>query len=82
MTKDDLKKSLQELYPDSSGVSKVSYGNYIKVIRNGNVSYFIKDGDDIILLNGNENRRYKKDSIHNQNFTSLFREINLDKLGI
>ena len=77
----NLKTSLEELYPTSITES-VSYGNYIKVIRNGNVSYFLKDGDNIIHLNGEGPRIFKKDDTHNRKFTTLFRLINLNKLGI
>jgi hypothetical protein len=47
----NLKSSLEELYPTSITES-VSSGDYIKVVRNGNTSYFLKDGDNIIQLNG------------------------------
>ena len=60
----------------------VSSGDYIKVIRNGNTSYFLKDGDNIIHLNGEGSRKFKKDDQHNRKFKTLFRLINLNKLGI
>ena len=78
----DIKKLIEDAYPTSEGVKSVTYGDYIKVIRNGSISYFIKEGDDIIHLNGFENKRYTKDSIHNGKFTSIFREIQLNKIGI
>jgi hypothetical protein len=77
----DLKTSLEELYPTSITES-VSSGDYIKVVRNGNTSYFIKDGDNIIQLNADGSRKFKKYDQHNRKFTTLFRLINLNKLGI
>lgn len=77
----NLKQSLEELYPTSITES-VSSGDYIKVVRNGNTSYFLKDGDNIIQLNGDGSRKFKKGDQHNRKFTTLFRLINLNKLGI
>ena len=77
----NLISSLEELYPTSITES-VSSGDYIKVVRNGNTSYFLKDGDNIIQLNGDGSRKFKKGDQHNRKFTTLFRLINLNKLGI
>ena len=76
----NLKSSLEELYPTSITES-VSSGDYIKVVRNGNTSYFLKDGDNI-KINGFLNVLKKNLSIYYNMTTTNNKILKLLKLAI
>ena len=79
----DLSKLLIEHYP-TSGI-KVGSCDVVKTIKlsKGDINiYYIIDGDKLIVLNNEMGKSYGKNSEHYKKFTSIFREIKLNELGI
>ena len=79
----DLAEILSEHYPTSD--IKVGSCDVVKTIKlsKGDINiYYILDGDKLIVLNNEMGKSYGKNSDHYKKFTSIFREIKLNELGI
>ena len=80
MTDDELKQNLEDLYPGTIIRSATIGEYYIKVVRDGSETYFIKDGGSVICLNGSGALNFQNGNVNNTKFSALFRDIILDKL--
>ncbi len=78
----DLKKTLEDLYPDSKlNVKSVESGDFIKVVADGKTRYYLIDNDSLYTFEPPA-VYFRSGSIHYRKFKSLFRELVLNKLGI
>lgn len=78
----DLKKTLEDLYPDSNlNIKSVEHGNFIKVTADEKTLYYLIDNDSLYTFQPPA-VYFRSGSIHYRKFKSLFRELILNKLGI
>jgi hypothetical protein len=78
----DLKKTLEDLYPDSNlNIKSVEHGNFIKVTADGKTLYYLIDNNLLYAFQPTMTY-FDTKSTHYRKFKSLFRELILNKIGI
>ena len=79
----DLLKIISEYYPTSDiKTGSCDIVKTIKLSKGGRDTYYIIDGDKLIVLNNEGGKSYGKNNDHYKKFVSIFREVKLNELGI